>query len=427
MVCGLTRSRFQGPTIPTWIGWGTYLSDPSDRSLAILIGTSECKDDELDDLPAVKVNLASLTHLLHTWRFGLAPRSVVSILNASAPAKIQLEVKKALNDASRDGALDVVLVYYAGHGLLVHDETTKLFLACRDTEQAASRSALPASDLWNPLLDNPIDVKLVVLDCCYSGAALKSFTPTSAMPREVGRTAGSYVVTSTTGSNPAYTSSDAPHTAFTGHLVSVLDRGLPNGKRHLGIDETFREVCRRYQEPTDDDSNNHVPTNPAAQIRHHLSSEDLAWAKNPYYGEIAPEGDLLMDVQASIDSWLQEEMCAEDTLLSEALMTAIRDRLGRLQFSVEAARARADSSTHPALSPQKLGALASALGAARAQVQRHEAIRAAAALRLERASRARSPVSLRALDDDNAVVVERRAALAESLGDVRAVLRSLGR
>jgi len=69
--------------------------------------------------------------------------------------------------------------------------------------------------------------------------------------------------------------------------------------------------------------------------------------------------------------------------------------------------------------------LASALAAARAEVHRREALRAAAALRLERANRVKSPASLRALDDDNAVVVERRAALTKSLGDARAALRSL--
>src|SRR5690242_7190567 len=198
------------------------LPDP-DRSSAVLIGTSFYGPD-LPGLPAVQNNLQDLAVLLTDPVLGvLRSDRCTMILNSQTPRDVGTVLSGKVRMAE-----DLLLVYYAGHGLL--SSSGELYLGLSGTEQANLEfTALPYSSIRNILRSSPAQVKVVILDCCYSGRSIGYMSSPDSVVADLAMVSGTYVIASSSPSAVALARPGDPYTAFTGELIRILKEGIPGG------------------------------------------------------------------------------------------------------------------------------------------------------------------------------------------------------
>ncbi|MFF0161528.1 caspase domain-containing protein [Streptomyces sp. NPDC005263] len=212
----------------------TRLPDP-DRSRAVLIGTGTHADGSgLPSLPAIGANLTDLRQVLTDPATGSLP--VEHCITAADPTTAG-EVGALLARAATE-ATDLLFVYYGGHGLV--DDRGRLHLALPRTDAADIRwTALPFETLREELLDSPAAIRVLVLDCCFSGRAIEAMTSGHSTVAGQIDVAGTYTLASTSANAVAYAPEGATHTAFTGALLAAL-----RGPVELSLDDLFDEVRR---------------------------------------------------------------------------------------------------------------------------------------------------------------------------------------
>ncbi len=148
------------------------------RSRAVLIGVSNYDDDALPDLPSGAQAVEELAQVI-AGRASADAALVHTIVNPRRD-----EVARALADACSE-ADDQLVVYFAGHGVV--SPFGELVLATSDCELRAPELTGMA---WNSVRDALADAQaksvVVILDCCFSGAAnsawQESWTSTEANP-----------------------------------------------------------------------------------------------------------------------------------------------------------------------------------------------------------------------------------------------------
>jgi hypothetical protein len=214
------------------------LPDP-DRSRIVLIGSSEYEDAEnLPSIPAVRHNVADLHAALTHPEHGIVPLDNCTTLldEPRLPA-----VGRALKDATT-AAEDLLLVYVAGHGLVGARHELYLAMYESDPENPAFNS-LPYDTLRNAVLDSRAQVKVVIVDSCFSGLAIGR-TMGDDLAAVVGQldVAGTYVLTSAERNQVALALPEEQYTAFTGRLLHLLRNGVPGGGEYLTIDTVYSHL-----------------------------------------------------------------------------------------------------------------------------------------------------------------------------------------
>ncbi|WP_179854954.1 caspase, EACC1-associated type [Paractinoplanes atraurantiacus] len=214
------------------------MPDPR-KSRAVLIGVSDYS--RMHPLPAVANNVRDLAALLidpEVW--GLPRANCDVVLN---PRSVD-EVLDAVHRAST-ATSGTLLVYFAGHGLRGANGELRLVLPSGDQRNLYRTVGFDdiRDDLRAP--DARAAGKVVILDCCYSGAA--DMGPADLIEEVAGRTAidGTYVMTATTESRRALVRPGARYTVFTGALLDVIRSGVRNGPRFLTMETLFRQVADR--------------------------------------------------------------------------------------------------------------------------------------------------------------------------------------
>ncbi|GAA2165049.1 caspase family protein [Actinomadura napierensis] len=211
--------------------------DPA-RSRAVLIGVSHFPESsDLADLPAVRENVAGLWHrLTHDTTGVLDPEHCQVVDPAASITELGRTIAKAAAEAS-----DMLLVYYAGHGLV--DERGRLYLATNATRTDAPKySALGVDLLREDIGGSGAAARVLVLDCCFSGRAIEVMTGEEGLVDGQLSIAGTYTMTSTSANAPSYALSGERYTAFTGALLAALDSPQP-----LNLNEIYRSVAAALQ------------------------------------------------------------------------------------------------------------------------------------------------------------------------------------
>ncbi|MFF5082090.1 pentapeptide repeat-containing protein [Actinoplanes sp. NPDC000266] len=213
------------------------LPDPK-TSRAVLIGVSDYK--RMHPLPAVANNVKDLAGLLMdpgVW--GLPAANCDIVLNPESVGEVLDAVHRAARSTS-----GTLLVYYAGHGLRPSGE---LRLVLPSGDQRNLYRTVGFDDIRDELRSPDVRAskKVVILDCCYSGAADMGMA--DLLEEVAGQTAieGTYVMTATTDSRPALARPGARYTVFTGTLLEAIRQGVPNGPRALSMETLFRQVADR--------------------------------------------------------------------------------------------------------------------------------------------------------------------------------------
>lgn len=237
-----------------------------EASRAVLIGVSVYQDESLPNLPAVAENLVGLrTVLTDPGLSGFSDGAVTVVADPADPGAVMTPIMEAVTEAT-----DLVLVYFAGHGL-VTGEAGELHLATGRTVPGQPWTSLPFRYLAGLLRGGPSLAKVLLLDCCYSGRAARDLMgdPTQLAVDQVA-VDGVYVMTSTSGTRTAKAPAGHRFTAFTGGFLDVVRCGLPSGDELLDMGRIFDVVRARMRRAGW----------PIPEQFHHNNAGNLALARN---------------------------------------------------------------------------------------------------------------------------------------------------
>ncbi|MCW6007768.1 caspase family protein [Micromonospora sp. CPCC 205371] len=205
-------------------------------SSAVLIGCS--RFDGMEPLPAVIHNVSDLRGLLmdeQVW--GLPPDRCVVMAEPTNPGDIIDTINRA---AAR--ATDTFLVYYAGHGLL--DDHGRLHLGIGSTRDHQPHTALSYEYVRAAVRQySKARLNIVVLDCCYSGSAIKGLMG-AGRAGVVSAVDGAYVLTSSAANEASMAPPGDHYTAFSGELIRLLRHGEPDGGPMFSFDDVFQYLSR---------------------------------------------------------------------------------------------------------------------------------------------------------------------------------------
>ncbi|WP_208900983.1 caspase, EACC1-associated type [Streptomyces incarnatus] len=204
------------------------------RSSAVLVGVGHYM--ELPDLPQVRTGLDALAALL-TDPPGAFARDRTAVV--SDPVSVP-EVLEHLDLAARS-AEDTLLVYFAGHSLR-DPASGELSLAMAGTRQDRGTTALPFRFVREALRASRALHKIVILDCCDSGEAVR-VTP-SGDALDVREDTGDTLVLAAS-DRVAMAPRESTYTAFTGELIGLLSEGVSGGPEFLSMEELYRQLRQR--------------------------------------------------------------------------------------------------------------------------------------------------------------------------------------
>ncbi len=295
------------------------LPDPQ-RSRAILVGCGRYEGEQLPSIPAVLSGLHDLATVLTD--LGGLPCSVV------ADPATAVDVGTPLEDAARV-AEDVLVFYFAGHGLV--DQRGELYLGVARTDpDNVAFTAVPFKIVGDALTKSRARVRIVVLDCCFSArsfAVLSSREPNLAA---LGEVSGTFVLASSASNAVALARPGEPYTAFTGELIRLLSQGIPGRDPVLSLDVVYHAlrqtmVTLGYPEPQV------RITNTAHQIglvRNRAFNPEFDVIDDPAADQ--PNGPLSRQESISLDDeleWSTDAPASADQLHRAPIATVIALRL----------------------------------------------------------------------------------------------------
>ncbi len=215
------------------------LPDP-DRTRVVLIGTASY--EHIPNLPAVANNLSQLAELFVNPRIGGIPDDhCITVLDPSEGQTVYDVVYKAAGEAT-----DTLVVYFAGHGMLSANGSLHLGLWNSEPGKRMDRS-VAFEHVREAVLSSMASNKVVILDCCYSGAALEGLMSDPDELAEHSVIEGTYVLTATSATQAARAPVGAHLTAFTGALVDTITDGIPEAPTPLPMNSLYQQVHRRLQ------------------------------------------------------------------------------------------------------------------------------------------------------------------------------------
>ncbi|MBQ1049253.1 chaperonin GroEL [Micromonospora sp. C51] len=209
---------------------------------ALLIAAGEYEDPGLSQLRAPSQDVSRLAALLEAPEVG--GFDSVEVLQDTTDADVRAGIENILADRLRD---DLVLVYFSCHGIV--DRMHRLYFAATNTRRARPASTAVSRSFVNEQLESsPARAKVLILDCCFSGAFAEGFKASTrnALDDQLG---SGYVVLT---ASDAYEYSwegdsiadSSPHASvFTDVLIEGLGGAADlDGDHRIGIDELFRYV-----------------------------------------------------------------------------------------------------------------------------------------------------------------------------------------
>ncbi|WP_433267089.1 caspase, EACC1-associated type [Actinosynnema sp. CS-041913] len=221
---------------------------------ALLVATGEYADVRLSRLRAPSQDVERLAALLEDPEVG--GFAGVRVLRDAADHEIRRAVEDVLASRTPD---DLVLLYFSCHGLTT--AARRLYFAAANTVQdRPAGTAIPRSFLNEQLEDCRAAGRILMLDCCFSGAYVEGFKDASSTVLEDGGE-GYVVLTASNAYEYAFEedtlSLEAPRASlFTDVVIEGLSSGAADldGDGWIDVNElfsyAFREVRGRRPDQT---------------------------------------------------------------------------------------------------------------------------------------------------------------------------------
>ena len=183
---------------------------------AVLIGNSQFPEEsQLSTLRCPENDVKGMQEILEDTNFG-SFNTVVPLVNKSLNEIIG-GIQDVLNNAGKE---DLVVLYYSGHGNL-SKKTGRLYLATYETKfKTLPGSALAISQIQTYISESDCNKVVLILDCCYSGAAIIKSDIESILQSN---SRGFYTITASTEFQPAIEAEE--YSLFTQHLINGIKTG----------------------------------------------------------------------------------------------------------------------------------------------------------------------------------------------------------
>lgn len=204
------------------------------RTRVLLIGTSSFRAKGQRELPQVKADLVAVGDALTDPRTGVADHKRLTLLHNPQAA----EALAAARQRRWRPTDDLLIVYYSGHGIL-HPQDFSLWLTTHDSDfQAGDEHLGLAYRRLAETLRNRGNARrvVVILDCCYSGNALK----------DVPDAAGYYVLTSVQKNRRTPQPAGGSLSPYTEVLVDVLRNGDAESTQGLMVGHLADVLADRF-------------------------------------------------------------------------------------------------------------------------------------------------------------------------------------
>jgi hypothetical protein len=222
------------------------------RRLALIVATSTYEDDGLARLVSPTHDATALAGVLADPAIG--GFEVSSLLDAPVG-----QISQTIEDftADRDRA-DLLLLYLSCHGL--KDEQGRLYFAARDTRRDRLRSTAVSAGFVNDVLFACLSRrKVLLLDCCYSGAFARGLSvkaDPSVHTSDHFDARGLVVLTASDATQYAFEGDNlvgrAAPSIFTASLTSGLQTGAADidADGLVSVDDVYEYTRRRLAEQT---------------------------------------------------------------------------------------------------------------------------------------------------------------------------------
>ncbi|TDO43328.1 caspase domain-containing protein [Kribbella sp. VKM Ac-2527] len=220
------------------------------QRLALIVATSAYEDDGLAQLVSPAHDAAALAGVLADPAIG--GFAVTSVLDAPSG-----QISQTIEDfaAERDRG-DLLLLYLSCHGL--KDEQGRLYFAARDTRRDRLRStAVPAGFVNDVLFDCRSRCKVLLLDCCYSGAFARGLSvkaDPSVHTSDHFDARGLVVLTASDATQYAFEGDNLVGRATPSIFTSSVTRGLQTGAADIdgdglvSVDDMYEYARRQLAE-----------------------------------------------------------------------------------------------------------------------------------------------------------------------------------
>ncbi|SEE55197.1 MULTISPECIES: caspase family protein [unclassified Streptomyces] len=209
---------------------------------AVLLGASAFHHPGIPPVPAAANSLRAMKLMLTNPGLGGWPPTQVTDLQ-DPPDAIQsvLQIRRLAQEAR-----GTFLLYYVGHGLISPSGELVLTVAGTDP-QNADVTGIEYSRVKRALLECPAEVKIVILDCCYSGRAIEALSADAVDQATAAR--GVYTLTAAdlTAHVPPLANQDGVPTSFTGQLLELIHTGLPAASQWLTLETIYPHLAARLQ------------------------------------------------------------------------------------------------------------------------------------------------------------------------------------
>jgi hypothetical protein len=138
---------------------------------AVLIGCEQYEDTHFEPLSCAREDVKQLSQVLADPEL-CDPGSTHVFSLGESRTEVLKHIEELCTRTVRSD--DFVLIYFSGHAVV--DNRDRLCLAFRETEETALAStSLPIAQLIDLMGSSRCQDAVLILDCCYSGAARNSF------------------------------------------------------------------------------------------------------------------------------------------------------------------------------------------------------------------------------------------------------------
>jgi len=216
---------------------------------AVIVSSAHYDDANLVDYPTIENSAARLAEIFgdsELWH------SCEPVFDPGTAADVMLPIREAAGACQRG---DTLLVYFIGHAISPRREQhNDILLALRKTIDGEYWSYLSLFHIYDMMRSSRATSKVLILDCCYCGSAGTLSSPTGGEPADppwltegtstcvlkaVGRNSLNQKVDSLMEKDPAST-----YTAFSGHLISILENGISGTRSPLRVRDVYNELRR---------------------------------------------------------------------------------------------------------------------------------------------------------------------------------------
>jgi formylglycine-generating enzyme required for sulfatase activity len=307
------------------------------RRFGILIASSRFPDEpKLEDLRFPENDVDGLNEILTSKDHGQFTQTFV--LKNKLHHEILLKINQILRDADRN---DLVLIYYSGHGKL--NPAGRLHLTSTDTViNALEATSIPVSTIKDYVDISSSNKIVLILDCCFSGAAGEAFARGGVDDQLhlVSGGRGTYILTASTGIQMAQEKESDQFGVFTKHVIE----GIKSGEADLDSDgritmgELYRYVHDRvldegFQEPMKWDLNVRGEMVISRSSRTPWTERRKKILKILY--DLAAEGilpDDILDKARQVISLEPDQLKEEDRTYDRLLDQLLKNRLEPVEF-----------------------------------------------------------------------------------------------